>query len=232
MVERARLQGLVKRLGVRNDSLLARALTHSSYAHEEGREGEDNERLEFLGDAVIQLAVTERLYQQFPDRPEGELAKMRASVVCADSLAEAARRLGLGEHLLLGRGEEQSGGRDRVSLLCDAFEAVAAALYLDRGWEAARAFILDSLADELARLARPKPELDPKSALQERLQAMSKRTPTYRLVSESGPDHDKVFVSEVVYDGRVLGRGSGRSKKESEQEAARKALKATERWGR
>jgi len=226
------LHELAGRLGFRNTSLLAQALTHSSYAHEEGREGQDNERLEFLGDAVIQLVVTERLYQQFPHRPEGELAKMRASVVCAESLAEAARRLGLGEHLLLGKGEDQSGGRDRVSLLCDAFEAVAAALYLDAGWEAARAFVLSSLAGELARLGRSKEEIDPKSALQERLQAVSKRTPTYRLVYESGPDHNKLFVSEVIYDGRVLGRGTGRSKKESEQEAAREALKVTEDWRR
>ncbi|MBO2520275.1 MAG: ribonuclease III [Firmicutes bacterium] len=224
------LKELAKRLGFRDESLLERALTHSSYAHEEGRAREDNERLEFMGDAVVQLAVTERLYQQFPDRREGELAKMRASVVCAESLAEAARRLCLGEHLLLGKGEEQSGGRERVSVLGDAFEAVAAALYLDSGWDAARKFVLSALAPELAGLDRPKAEVDPKSALQERLQALSKKTPTYRLVSESGPDHDKVFVSEVLYEGKVLGRGTGRSKKESEQEAARQALKATEEW--
>lgn len=226
------LKELAKKLGFRREALLVQALTHSSYAHEEGREGEDNERLEFLGDAVIQLAVTERLYRQFPDRPEGELAKMRASVVCAESLADAARRLSLGDYLLLGKGEEQSGGRDRTSLLCDAFEAVVAALYLDAGWEAASSFVLSALAPEFTRLGRPKAEVDPKSALQERLQAVSKTTPTYRLVSESGPDHNKVFVSEVIHEGRVLGRGIGRSKKESEQEAAREALKATEGWRR
>lgn len=227
---------LAKELGLGDEAvaILLQAVTHTSYAHEEGGETQDNERLEFVGDAVIQMVVTEHLYEAFPASPEGELARMRASVVNAESLARAARRMDLGAYLRLGRGEERSGGRDRASLLSDAFEAVAAAVYLSSGWEAARAFILRALDAELARLLEPRTPIDPKSALQERLQAASKEAPTYRLISESGPDHRKRFISEVLHRGKVLGRGIGTSKKASELAAAEAALKrlAGEQSGR
>ena len=209
--------------------LLLQALTHTSYAHEDGRQGVDNERLEFMGDAVVQMVITEHLYELFPESPEGDLARMRAAVVKAESLAQAARRMDLGAHLLLGRGEGRSGGRDRTSLLSDAFEAITAAVYLDSGWEAARSFVLKALEVELSSLNQPRKTIDPKSALQERLQATSKQTPHYQLVSESGPDHEKRFVSEVLHEGKVLGRGVGQSKKASEQAAAAEALKRLER---
>lgn len=217
---------LAKELGLGDGALdyLQQAVTHTSYAHEEGRPSEDNERLEFVGDAVIQMVITEYLYQAFPLRAEGELARMRAAVVNADSLARAARRMDLGAYLRLGKGEERSGGRDRASLLSDAFEAVAAAVYLAEGWPTARSFILKALDQELARL-RKDTTIDPKSALQERLQASSKEAPTYRLISESGPDHQKRFISEVLHQGKVLGRGIGTSKKASELAAAEAALK-------
>lgn len=221
------VRDLAKKLGVGEEGLafLLQAVTHTSFAHEDGRHGEDNERLEFLGDAVIQMVITEHLYELFPASPEGELARMRAAVVNAESLAKAARRINLGAYLLLGKGEERSGGRDRTSLLSDAFEAITAAVYLDSGWEAATSFILKALDVEIAALSQPKKTIDPKSALQERLQAISKQTPLYRLVSETGPDHEKRFTSEVLHQGRVLGRGVGKSKKASELAAAREALK-------
>ena len=220
------IQSLAERLGMKasGQKLLLQALTHTSYAHEDGRQGEDNERLEFMGDAVVQMVVTEHLFKQFPGISEGQLARMRAAVVKAESLAQAARRMGLGAYLLLGKGEERSGGRERTSLLSDAFEAITAAVYLDSGWEAARSFVLRALSVELAGLHQPKRTVDPKSALQERLQATSKQTPHYRLVSESGPDHEKRFISEVLHEGKVLGRGAGQSKKASEQAAAAVAL--------
>ena len=225
-MERLSLRELVESLGLKMEesSLLHQALTHTSYANEEGRPREDYERLEFMGDAVIQMVVTEHLFARFPQKSEGELAKMRAAVVCQESLARAARRIQLGDYLMLGKGEIQSGGKERLSVLSDAFEAVAAAVYLEMGWEAARSFVLTALAGELGGLNRLERAIDPKSALQEHLQAVSKEAPVYRLIEASGPDHDKVFVSEVLHQGRVLGRGSGRSKKASEQEAARKAL--------
>lgn len=204
--------------------LWLQAVTHSSYAHERGwPKGRENERLEFLGDAVIGLAVSRYLYESFPDRPEGELAKMRAEVVRADSLAWAARKIGLGRYLRLGKGEEKGGGRGRASLLADAFEAVAAAIYLERGWQEAEAFVLDVLKEKLEAVKGP--VIDPKTMLQEALQASSKETPVYRLAGEAGPDHEKWFWSEVVHRGEVLGRGEGPSKKAAEQAAARDALR-------
>lgn len=226
-MERLSFKELVERLGMTmtGSSLLRQALTHTSYANEEGQPSQDNERLEFMGDAVIQMVVTEHLFTRFPKKSEGELAKMRAAVVCAEGLARAARRIRLGDYLMLGKGEKQSGGNERLSVLSDALEAVAAAVYLEMGWAAARTFVLAVLAAELENPSRLDRAIDPKSALQERLQAAFKQVPVYRLIEASGPDHDKRFVSEVLHDGRVLGRGSGRSKKASEQEAARVALR-------
>lgn len=205
-------------------ALWTQAVTHASYANERGLpKGAENERLEFLGDAVVGLAVSRYLYENFPERPEGELAKMRAEVVRADALAWAARKIGLGRFLRLGRGEEKSGGRERATLLGDAFEAVVAALFLERGWEEAEKFVIAILREKLEGLQGP--VVDPKTQLQEALQARSKEAPTYRLVGESGPDHQKWFQSEVLHQGKVLGRGEGPSKKAAEQAAAEDALR-------
>ncbi len=205
--------------------LLTRALTHRSWVHERSRSKlTDNERLEFLGDAVVELAVSEYLYNAFPAAPEGDLARMRASVVKEGSLAACGRRLGLGDALRLGVGEAKSGGRTRDSLLADSYEAVIGAIYLDHGWEVARRVVLRSLAPEIESVATGESSLDAKSALQELLQAESGVTPQYRLLEAIGPDHNKAFVSEVVYGGERIGRGEGRSKKASEQAAAQDAL--------
>lgn len=218
---------LAKKLGIEiNDAdLWLKALTHRSFAHESKQSGEDNERLEFLGDAVIELAVTEHLYDVFPNVSEGEMALMRTSVVRAESLADAARRLSLGDYLRLGKGEDESGGRERSSLLSDAFEAVVAVMYIEHGWRVAQLSILKVLEPELLRLRNKQTPLDPKSKLQESLQANFKQTPSYRLLKRLGPDHDARFEVEVVFQGKTLGRGFGSSMRNAEQDAARQALK-------
>jgi len=207
---------------------LARALTHSSTLPELGPEdsGQDNERLEFLGDAVLELIVSEELVRAFPDWGEGPLSKSRARLVNAGSLAEAAQRLELGKHLRLGRGEEKTGGRSKPALLADAYEAIVAAIYLDSGLDAARAFVRRSLVEEAIareseRLGRP----DHKSALQEFLQARGLAQASYRVVEEIGPDHRKTFRVEVRTGDGVTASGAGANKKEAEQSAARAALK-------
>lgn len=203
---------------------LRMALTHSSYVNEFRGDGpSDNQRLEFLGDAVIDLVVSEALMDKFPDAREGELSKMRARMVSEVALARVADRIGLGSALRLGRGEEMSGGREKASVLADAFEALVAAIYLDGGYEAAKRFVRRWIAS-------PEPtEIDAKTELQHRAQECFKKTPRYRLVEEHGPDHDKTFVAEVYLDDETLGRGVGRSKKESEQRAAANVLA---RWSR
>lgn len=210
----------------RRRELLAVAFTHRSYANETPGVHESNQRLEFLGDAVLGLIISQHCYEQFPDWPEGDLSKLRAAVVCAPALARCARALGMGEVLLLGRGEAGTGGRDRDSNLADAFEAVVGALYLDGGLESARSFVLRALAPELAAVRAGQRASDYKTQLQEHLQRFSAESPSYRLVSEEGPDHAKTFTMAVYWGGRTLGRGAGHSKKEAEQEAARQALAA------
>lgn len=205
--------------------LLQRALTHASWAHEQADPAAaDNERLEFLGDAVVGLAVSEHLFTRFPDLSEGDLARMRAAVVKEGSLAAAARRLGLGEALRMGRGAERTGGRQRDSVLADAFEAVMGGVYLTCGWKAAQRVVLAALGPELNDVARTRAPADAKSALQELLQAQAGGLPSYRVVLESGPPHEKRFEAEVLFQGKVLGRGSGRSKRAAEQAAAAEAL--------
>jgi ribonuclease III len=199
-------------------SLLVLALTHRSYAFEAGGLP-TNERLEFLGDAVLGVTVTDWIYHRFPEAPEGRLAKLRAAAVNAASLAGVARQLDLGEHVLLGRGEEQSGGRDKDSILADTFEAVIGAIYLDRGMAAARSFVEGLFADLLEDLALRRESLDYKTSLQELTAAELSKLPSYE-VTDAGPDHEKWFSATVSVDGEVLGRGEGRSKKEAEQMAA------------
>ncbi|MGF1510717.1 MAG: ribonuclease III [Myxococcota bacterium] len=203
-----------------DEALLVQALTHRSFVNESKTERLDNERFEFLGDAVLDLAVSEALMSRFPDADEGTLSRMRAFMVSEVGLARVADRLALGDALYLGRGEEQSGGRQKASLLADAFEAVVAAMYLDGGLEPVRRLVSDQfeLPEEHDVLG------DAKSALQQRLQARQQRAPRYRLIREEGPDHDKAFTVEVWLDDQRLGTGWGRSKKEAEQRAAASAL--------
>lgn len=203
--------------------LLAAALVHSSFAAESEGAG-DNERLEFLGDAVLQLAVTEFLFERYPGLREGEMAKVRAACVNRAELAQVARRLGVGAYLRLGAGEEQSGGRDKDSVLADALEALLAAVYLDAGFEAARRVILAHWGPLIGTKAAEPGRRDYKTRLQEVLAAGGRR-PVYEVTGE-GPDHARSFLARVVVDGRVAGSGRGRSKKEAEQEAARAALEA------
>ena len=206
-----------------NISLLQNALAHSSYANERWHNSlMSNERLEFLGDSILGMTVADYLYRNVPDRPEGELTRMRADMVCEKTLAAVANRIGLGEHLLLGHGEEQGGGRKRDSILADAVESVIAACYLDGGFGAAEAFIRSFILVDVP--VKKLHNMDYKTTLQELVQKKKNQVIAYTLVSESGPDHDKKFEVEVSLNGEVVGKGSGRSKKKAEQEAARKAL--------
>lgn len=207
----------------RNPALLKNALTHSSYANERWHNAlESNERLEFLGDSILGMTVAEYLYRTFPSRPEGDLTKMRADMVCEATLARVARRIDLGKYLLLGRGEEQSGGRERSSILADAVESVIAASYLDGGFKAAHK-IIDRLILQDKTLQKSN-NVDFKTAFQELIQQKKDQVITYTLVDEFGPDHDKHFRSEVSLNGAVVGIGTGSSKKRAEQDAARAAI--------
>ena len=210
----------------RDPALLSEALSHSSYANEHrGSHLNSNERLEFLGDSVLGFVTAEFLFVQHPDLPEGDLTRIRAALVCEQSLYEVARKLELGKYLKLGRGEEAGGGRERTSILADATEAVFAAVYLDGGIGAASRLIHRVLLDAEKEEAVEERRRDYKTALQELVQRTPGRTITYQLVEETGPDHCRVFVMEVSVDGQVSGRGEGRSKKEAEQAAAKAALK-------
>ena len=207
----------------RDIQLLRNALTHSSYANERWHNSLlSNERLEFLGDSVLGMLVADYLYRTFPDRPEGELTRMRADMVCEKALAGAANSIGLGQHLLLGHGEERLGGRSRDSILADAMESVIAACFLDGGLDAAlsivRKFILVKVP--VTRLQN----VDYKTQLQELVQQKKNQVLTYALVGESGPDHDKRFDVEVSLNGTVVGSGCGKSKKRAEQDAAHSAI--------
>ena len=208
-----------------NITLLQNALTHSSYANERWHDSlMSNERLEFLGDSVLGMVVAEHLYTAFPDRPEGDLTRMRADMVCEQALAAVANRLELGKHLLLGHGEEQGGGRNRASILADAVESVIAASFLDGGMEAAKAIINKFILCDVpvTRLHNA----DYKTMLQELIQQKKNQTLSYALIGESGPDHDKRFTVAVSLNGKQVGQGIGSSKKRAEQEAARTAVEA------
>lgn len=219
---------LVAALGVAwgDPALLVTALTHRSYVNEHPDAGDDNERLEFLGDAVLGYVVGERLFRALPTADEGELTRLRAALVCQASLAGFAARLGLGDVLRLGRGEAAGGGRDRPALLCAAFEAVLGAVYLDGGLAACGQLLDPLLAPELSRAALGRRGKDARSQFQERVQARWKVTPRYVVVGQLGPDHAKQFVVEVRVGDRVWGRGQGRSKSEASQAAALAALDA------
>ena len=222
------MDSLEKKLGhvFRDRALLATALTHSSYANENRGRGECNERLEFLGDSVLGMVVADALYRRFPELPEGRMTRLRAQLVCEESLHRVASELGLGEYVRLGRGEEHTGGRRRTSILADAVEAVIAAMYLDGGLETAKAFIERQILSALDGAGPVMRVEDCKTELQELVQKKSGQSLSYELLSESGPDHDKTFTSQVSLNGRPVGSGSGRTKKEAEQAAARAALEA------
>jgi ribonuclease III len=224
---------LEERIGYkfRNSLLLAEALTHPSLGHEAQRYHFDYQRLEFLGDAVLQLVITEYLFGNFRAEAEGQLTKLRSRLVSREALRAHAAALDLGRYILMGRGEESSGGRGRTSTLADAFEALIGAIYLDGGLEAAKEFILTQTRSDLEQLAETPVDINPKGQLQELLQSISPRSPVYELVSQSGPEHEKMFVSQVVWEGIVLGQGSGRSKKQAETTAALEAMEL-KRWER
>ncbi|MGJ8642993.1 MAG: ribonuclease III [Luteolibacter sp.] len=209
----------------RNSLLLAEALTHPSLAYESQRPHFDNQRLEFLGDAVLQLIVTDELFRLFPDATEGSLTKLRSRVVSRRALARFAMMIHLGDYVLLGKGEESTGGRRRLSTLADAFEALIGAVYLDSGQEPAKVLILRLFASEIEGMVDSPDERNPKGELQECLQAIHPEAPSYGIVSESGPDHRRVFQSEVRWRGELLAVGKGKSKKEAEARAAAEALR-------
>lgn len=218
---------LQARLGhqFRNEELLRLALTHPSVSHEQNHPLPHNQRLEFLGDSVLGLILSRELYEKFPRAHEGTLTKSRARLVNANSLAAHARAIQLGAYLIMSRGEENSGGRDRASALADAFEALLGAVFLDGGLDVARSFVLREFADDFATLDEPTGIENPKGELQELLQSRSPNAPQYQLISVSGPDHDRDFECAVSHDGLELARGHGKSKKAAESHAALAALK-------
>ncbi len=220
------LAALQSRLGYafREEAMLRLALTHPSIAHEQGTPVEHNQRLEFLGDAVLQLALTRELYEKFPAFDEGPLTKARAKLVNRRALAVHGRALGLGAHLIVSRGEELNGGRERPSALADAYEALVGAIFLDGGFAVARDFILREFEAGMGQLNVIPILENPKGELQELLQARSSEAPRYHVASATGPDHDRVFECTVHHAGAELARGSGKSKKAAESEAALAAL--------
>lgn len=208
-----------------NAGLLEEALTHASLAKKLKHELQSNQRLEFLGDAVLQLIVTEELFKMFPDFTEGRLTKLRSRVVSRRALARFAMAIHLGDYVLLGKGEEATGGRRRLSTLADAFESLIGAVYLDAGPVPARELVLRLFEAEIGNMVTSPEERNPKGELQESLQAIHPQAPVYRVIGESGPDHRRVFQSEVSWRDKVLATGKGKSKKEAEARAAAEALR-------
>lgn len=206
-----------------NKALMNKPLTHSSYSNEGKRGIHDNERLEFLGDSILSLIVAEHLFTHYRHQPEGELTKLRASLVCEQSLFQFAQKIQLGDYLHLGKGEEHTGGRERPSIVSDAFEAVIASIYLDGGLEEAKKFVLRFIPEHMD-VKRVNALSDYKTALQEIIQKNREEKIEYVLVSEVGPDHDKAFTIEVHLNSNVIGTGRGKSKKQAEQLAAKEAL--------
>lgn len=225
----AALTQLSERLGISfsNQELLHQALTHTSYANE-SKKGQhtNNERLEFLGDAILDAVITAYLFRRFPRMPEGELTKARANVVCEPALASCAVKVELGQHLLLGRGERSSGGRERASILADAFEAIIGAVYLDAGFEATSEFVIRIFQDQLHDIGSGHYYHDFKTILQETVQRNGEGKVQYEIIAVQGPDHDKLFEVVVLVNSLKMGQGAGKTKKEAEQNAARQALES------
>lgn len=223
---------LLARLGIvpREESLFRTAFIHRSFVNEVSEKLEHNERLEFIGDAALELSMTDLLYRTFPGKAEGELTDIRSSCVRGKNLAAIARELDLADALMLSRGEERAGGRTNPTLLADAFEALLGALYLDQGFAVAKAFVEKHVYATLGDILAASLHVDPKSALQEIVQAKWQTLPTYAVVSESGADHDKTFRIEVSVAGRIVGRGEGNSKKRAQEAAAQDGLDARLAW--
>ncbi len=222
-----KLTELEEKLGVKfkNQTLLKKALIHRSYLNEAKEKSlQSNERLEFLGDAVLELWTTQELFNRFPQLPEGVLTNIRAALVCTESLARAAQKLGLGQYLYLSRGEDKSGGRQNPSLLADTFEAVTGAIYLDQGWPQVQQFLDRHLLKKLIELGRSGDIKDAKTKLQEIIQAERRITPHYRILREEGPDHAKIFTAAVYFHDQQIALGQGQSKRAAEEAAAQKAL--------
>jgi len=221
------IEGLESKTGYtfKDKSKLLLAVTHSSYANEKRHEAlQSNERIEFLGDAVLNIITSEYIYNHFTQLPEGEMTKLRASIVCESSLTKCAAKISLGDYLLLGKGEEHTGGRTRPSILSDAFEALIGAIFLDGGIKEAGDFVLKIMNDMLKDLKNNDTFIDYKTEFQEIVQKSGEQKIVYRIVEEKGPDHNKIFVAELSLNNTALGRGEGRSKKEAEQNAAKAAL--------
>ncbi len=213
----------------RTPELLLEALTHPSYSSDSKEKPRDNQRLEYLGDAVIQLIFTEKLFSQFPDEDEGSLTKRRSQLVSRDALSRFAMKIRLGDFLLLSKSEKMNQGSTRPSTLSDAFEALVGAIYLDRGLESAGRFVFQNFSEEINSILSQNRKVNPKGELQECLQAINPISPTYHIVHHDGPDHQKSFVAEVRWNGQILGIGSGPSKQAAEVEAAQNAL-SEQRW--
>ncbi|KYO66781.1 ribonuclease III [Thermovenabulum gondwanense] len=224
---KAKLDELQKILGISfyNLELLNLALVHPSFSYEKRSElEENNQRLEFLGDAVLELVISQWIFEEFPEHSEGELTKIRAFLVCEETLSLISKELSLGDYLILSKGEELSGGREKISILADTFEAVLGAIYLDQGLEKVRQFVISKFKGIINKLKAGNFVADYKTTLQEILQKRSQDRIMYNVVKEEGPDHDKTFYVEVKWKNRVLGRGKGKSKKEAEQRAAKEAI--------
>lgn len=216
-------------LTFKNGALLELAFIHRSYVNEVSGKKEHNERLEYLGDAVLELAVTDYLYHKFPSHPEGDLTNWRSALVKGKNLAKVAKKLGLGDYLRLSRGEELSGGREKAYILANTVEALIGAIYLDAGFDSARKFIMKHIVTMLDEIISQGLDVDPKSRIQELAQEKLNLTPRYELISETGPDHDKQFVMGIYFDLTLVADGSGSSKQEAEQAAAANAMKV-KKW--
>lgn len=217
------IEELEKNLNIvfKNKELLETAVTHRSYLNEHRKVAEHNERLEFLGDAVLELIVSDFLFRKFNDRAEGELTSFRSALVRTDSLALTAKDLKIGEYIKLSRGEEDSGGREKDYLLANAFEAVLGSIYLDQGYDVCKKFIEQFLLPKIDDIVEYRLDIDNKTKIQELAQSVYKSTPTYEVTDEQGPDHDKVFTVVVKIDGKIIGEGSGSSKQRAEEQAAK-----------
>jgi ribonuclease-3 len=221
------IKDLEKKLGIKfNDiSLLKRALTHRSYLNENRDVEKNNERLEFLGDAVLELIISEHLYTKYPKRPEGDLTSFRSAIVRTESLADASRELEYGKYLYMSKGEEETGGRDKDYILANTFEAVLGAIYLDQGYSKCKDLVNKILISKIPNIVKNRLDIDSKTKIQEIAQAKYKKTPTYSVLKEYGPDHNKKFVVGVKIGNKIIGKGKGDSKQKAEEAAAQKGLK-------
>lgn len=224
-------EDLAKELKIKfNDiSLLQRALTHRSFLNENKSVDKSNERLEFLGDAVLELIVSDYLFREYPDRPEGDLTSFRSAIVRTESLAVASRELGFGKYLRLAKGEEESGGRDKDYILANTFEAILGAIYMDQGYQECKDLVTKVLISKIDNIVEHRLDIDSKTKIQEMAQAKFNTTPTYVVIKESGPDHDKEYVVGIKIGKKILGKGKGSSKQRAEEAAAQKAVEFIEK---